>query len=109
MSETIQLPTGPGFVQTSSHSHDDSSKWFQFNATKDAQVETARVHADLKNHITTEAAATRQMVQEHTRHTELLIRDMETRATTAALADSKNEVLRLRLAATGTTATVATA
>jgi hypothetical protein len=104
MTETVMLPSNAsGLVQTDNgHSDHGYKDYFLFQGIKDAQVENVRTALDVKNHVSTEAAATRLMIAEHTRRTEDLIRNVDTTNIRAALQDAKDEVTALKLTAKAT-------
>lgn len=87
-----------GLVQTDNNRNEDKS-FFLLQATKDAHIATERSNLDVKNHVSVEAAATRQLILEHSVRTSDAIRAMETAAIRSQLQDAKDEVTALKLTA----------
>lgn len=99
MTETIMLPqSSNGLVQTShERGTEETHRWFQFDAIKNSQIETARLVTDLKNHVTVENGITRTMLLEANHRHETLVRDIEARSRESALRDAKEEVALLKI------------
>lgn len=99
MSETIMLPQGQnGLVQTDNN-HNHSKDFWLLQSIKDAHIATERANLDVKNHVSVENAATRQLLVEHAHRTLESIRAMEMAGLRTQLSDAKNEVTTLKITA----------